>query len=84
MPYRAMQLAEIAPGPQPCPGFSLQRTALSLVCPKPLCALQVPAQPGVGGSGSYWPARHSGARAVLLLLYREHLVSAGYTWSWGN
>eukprot|EP00069_Balaena_mysticetus_P016830 bmy_10236T0 len=26
-----------------------------------------------GDSGKYWPARHSGARAVLLLLYREHL-----------
>lgn len=37
----------------------------------------VPAQPKVGGSGSYWPARRSGARAVLLLLYREHLNPSG-------
>ncbi|XP_035886111.1 crossover junction endonuclease MUS81 isoform X2 [Phyllostomus discolor] len=39
----------------------------------------VPAQPKVGGSGSYWPARHSGARAVLLLLYREHLNPSGHS-----
>ncbi|XP_058925982.1 crossover junction endonuclease MUS81 isoform X2 [Kogia breviceps] len=32
-----------------------------------------PTQLKAGGSGKYWPARHSGARAVLLLLYREHL-----------
>lgn len=38
---------------------------------------KVPAQPKVGGSGSYWPARRSGARAVLLLLYREHLNPSG-------
>ncbi|XP_054998177.1 crossover junction endonuclease MUS81 isoform X2 [Sorex araneus] len=25
------------------------------------------------GRGSYWPARHLGARALLLLLFREHL-----------
>ncbi|XP_007462041.1 PREDICTED: crossover junction endonuclease MUS81 [Lipotes vexillifer] len=31
-----------------------------------------PTQLKAGGSGKYWPARHSGARAVLLLLYREH------------
>ncbi|XP_027974179.1 crossover junction endonuclease MUS81 isoform X4 [Eumetopias jubatus] len=37
----------------------------------------IPAQPKAGGSGSYWPARHSGARGVLLLLYREHLNSSG-------
>lgn len=76
-----MQPAEIAPEPQPCQGFRLQCTALWLLCSKPLCTLQVPARPKVGGSSGYWPARHSGARAVLLLLYREHLVSAGYTWS---
>ncbi|XP_060014574.1 crossover junction endonuclease MUS81 isoform X4 [Lagenorhynchus albirostris] len=40
--------------------------------------VQDPCMPGptqlkAGGSGKYWPARHSGARAVLLLLYREHL-----------
>ncbi|KAF6104963.1 MUS81 structure-specific endonuclease subunit [Phyllostomus discolor] len=40
---------------------------------------KVPAQPKVGGSGSYWPARHSGARAVLLLLYREHLNPSGHS-----
>uniref|UniRef100_A0A452FVT2 Crossover junction endonuclease MUS81 n=1 Tax=Capra hircus TaxID=9925 RepID=A0A452FVT2_CAPHI len=27
--------------------------------------------------GSYWPTRHSGARAVLLQLYREHLNPSG-------
>nr|XP_030689424.1 crossover junction endonuclease MUS81 isoform X2 [Globicephala melas] len=32
-----------------------------------------PTQLKAGSSGKYWPARHSGARAVLLLLYREHL-----------
>ncbi|XP_036717714.1 crossover junction endonuclease MUS81 isoform X2 [Balaenoptera musculus] len=32
-----------------------------------------PTQLKAGGSGKYWPARHSGARAVLLLLYGEHL-----------
>ncbi|XP_062051795.1 crossover junction endonuclease MUS81 [Lepus europaeus] len=35
------------------------------------------AQPQAGGSGGYWPARHSGARAVLLLLYQEHLNPEG-------
>ncbi|XP_054426576.1 crossover junction endonuclease MUS81 isoform X2 [Pteronotus mesoamericanus] len=39
----------------------------------------VPTQPKVGGSGSYWPARHSGARAVLLLLYREHRSPSGHS-----
>ncbi|XP_059958797.1 crossover junction endonuclease MUS81 isoform X2 [Mesoplodon densirostris] len=37
-----------------------------------------PTQLKAGGSGKYWPARHSGARAVLLLLYREHLNSSGH------
>ncbi|XP_032138694.1 crossover junction endonuclease MUS81 isoform X7 [Sapajus apella] len=39
---------------------------------------QVPAQPKVGGSGSYWPARYSGARVILLLLYQEHLNPNGH------
>lgn len=47
-----------------------------LLFSKPLCTFQVLAQPKAGVSGSFWPARHSGARAILLLLYREHLVSA--------
>uniref|UniRef100_A0A8D2C805 Crossover junction endonuclease MUS81 n=1 Tax=Sus scrofa TaxID=9823 RepID=A0A8D2C805_PIG len=38
----------------------------------------VPTQRKAGGPGSYWPARHSGARAVLLLLYREHLNPSGH------
>uniref|UniRef100_A0A8C9AFV7 Crossover junction endonuclease MUS81 n=1 Tax=Prolemur simus TaxID=1328070 RepID=A0A8C9AFV7_PROSS len=41
-------------------------------------SVPVPAQPKAGGSGSYWPARHSGARAVLLLLYQEHLNPNGH------
>ncbi|EQB77713.1 crossover junction endonuclease MUS81 isoform X4 [Camelus ferus] len=40
-------------------------------------SMPVPAQLKAGGSGSYWPARHSGARAVLLLLYREQLNPSG-------
>ncbi|XP_007942950.1 crossover junction endonuclease MUS81 [Orycteropus afer afer] len=38
-----------------------------------------PARPKWKGSGGYWPARHSGARAVLLvlLLSREHLNPSG-------
>lgn len=42
-------------------------------------SVPVLAQPKAGGSGSYWPARHSGARAVLLLLYREHLNPSGHS-----
>ncbi|XP_074192796.1 crossover junction endonuclease MUS81 isoform X3 [Rhinolophus sinicus] len=42
-------------------------------------SMPVLAQPKAGGSGSYWPARHSGARAVLLLLYREHLNPSGHS-----
>ncbi|XP_047735358.1 crossover junction endonuclease MUS81 isoform X2 [Prionailurus viverrinus] len=38
----------------------------------------VSAQPKAGGRGSYRPTRHSGARAVLLLLYREHLNPSGH------
>ncbi|XP_040495367.1 crossover junction endonuclease MUS81 isoform X1 [Ursus maritimus] len=41
-------------------------------------SMPIPAQPKAGSSGSYWPARHSGARAVLLLLYREHLNPSGH------
>ncbi|KAM4847414.1 structure-specific endonuclease subunit MUS81 isoform X2 [Urocitellus parryii] len=40
-------------------------------------SMPVLAQPQAGGSGGYWPARHSGARAVLLELYQEHLNPAG-------
>ncbi|XP_023374295.1 crossover junction endonuclease MUS81 isoform X1 [Otolemur garnettii] len=43
-------------------------------------SLPVPVQPKVGGSGNYWPARHSGARAVLLLLYQEHLNPNGHNY----
>lgn len=81
-----------------CPGlFSLLREDLNLssasdsVCnswlvlgSKPPCTFQVPTQLKVGGPGSYWPARHSGARAILLQLYKEHMVSACQVRSWGN
>ncbi|XP_021540729.1 crossover junction endonuclease MUS81 isoform X1 [Neomonachus schauinslandi] len=39
----------------------------------------IPAQPKAGVLGGYWPARCSGARAVLLLLYREHLNPSGHS-----
>ncbi|XP_058382369.1 crossover junction endonuclease MUS81 [Diceros bicornis minor] len=42
-------------------------------------SMPVPAQPKAGGLGSYWPARHSGARAILLLLYREQLNPSGHS-----
>ncbi|XP_023391469.1 crossover junction endonuclease MUS81 isoform X4 [Pteropus vampyrus] len=42
-------------------------------------SMPVLAQPKAGGSGSFWPARHSGARAILLLLYREHLNPGGHS-----
>lgn len=43
---------------------------------EPLCLSQVPTQPQAGStSASYWPAQNSGAREILLQLYREHLVS---------
>ncbi|XP_059566036.1 crossover junction endonuclease MUS81 isoform X1 [Myotis daubentonii] len=45
----------------------------------PEASMPVPSQPEVGSSSSYWPARHSGARAVLLLLYREHLNPRGHS-----
>ncbi|XP_021494082.1 crossover junction endonuclease MUS81 isoform X2 [Meriones unguiculatus] len=35
----------------------------------------VPAQPQAG-STSYWPAQNSGAREILLQLYKEHLISS--------
>ncbi|XP_055115043.1 crossover junction endonuclease MUS81 isoform X1 [Symphalangus syndactylus] len=41
-------------------------------------SMPVPAQPKTGGSGSYWPAQHSGARVILLVLYREHLNPNGH------
>ncbi|KAM8818575.1 crossover junction endonuclease MUS81 [Rhynchonycteris naso] len=44
-----------------------------------LGASGVPTQPRGGGSGSYWPAQHSGARAVLLQLYKEHLSPSGHS-----
>ncbi|XP_037373449.1 crossover junction endonuclease MUS81 isoform X2 [Talpa occidentalis] len=40
----------------------------------------VPTQARRGSAGSYWPARHSGARALLLLLYREHLTPGGHAY----
>uniref|UniRef100_A0AC11C9Q6 MUS81 structure-specific endonuclease subunit n=2 Tax=Ovis aries TaxID=9940 RepID=A0AC11C9Q6_SHEEP len=40
-------------------------------------SIPVPTQLKAGGPGSYWPTRHSGARAVLLQLYREHLNPSG-------
>ncbi|XP_027264401.1 crossover junction endonuclease MUS81 isoform X6 [Cricetulus griseus] len=36
-------------------------------------SLPVPTQPQAGSAGGYWPAQNSGAREVLLQLYREHL-----------
>ncbi|XP_069865842.1 crossover junction endonuclease MUS81 [Dipodomys merriami] len=41
--------------------------------------MPVSAQPQAGGSGGYWPARHSGARAILLQLYQEHLNPDGHS-----
>ncbi|XP_008581557.1 PREDICTED: crossover junction endonuclease MUS81 isoform X3 [Galeopterus variegatus] len=41
-------------------------------------SMPVSAQPKARGSGSYWPARHSGARVVLLLLFQEHLNPNGH------
>ncbi|XP_054581619.1 crossover junction endonuclease MUS81 isoform X2 [Eptesicus fuscus] len=45
----------------------------------PEASMPDPSQPKAGSSSSYWPARHSGARAVLLLLYREHLNPSGHS-----
>lgn len=45
----------------------------------PDSSMPIPAQRKAGGSSSSWPARHSGARAVLLLLYREHLSPSGHS-----
>ncbi|XP_004596722.2 crossover junction endonuclease MUS81 isoform X1 [Ochotona princeps] len=40
-------------------------------------SVPVSTQPQARGSGGYWPPRHSGARAILLLLYQEHLRPEG-------
>ncbi|ELK24326.1 Crossover junction endonuclease MUS81 [Myotis davidii] len=45
----------------------------------PEASMPVPSQPKAGSSSSYWPARHSGARAVLVLLHREHLNPSGHS-----
>ncbi|XP_040605509.1 crossover junction endonuclease MUS81 isoform X1 [Mesocricetus auratus] len=39
----------------------------------------VPTQPQAGSAGGYWPAQNSGAREVLLQLYREHLNPDGHS-----
>ncbi|XP_041517366.1 crossover junction endonuclease MUS81 [Microtus oregoni] len=39
----------------------------------------VPTQPQAGSAGGYWPAQNSGARAVLLQLYKEHLNPDGHS-----
>ncbi|KAB1251394.1 Crossover junction endonuclease MUS81 [Camelus dromedarius] len=61
---------------QPRKGYLLKFRTRPCHFPRPR-TFQVPAQLKAGGSGSYWPARHSGARAVLLLLYREQLNPSG-------
>ncbi|KAM5248457.1 crossover junction endonuclease MUS81 [Ctenodactylus gundi] len=38
-----------------------------------------PVQSQAGSSGSYWPAQHSGTRAILLELYQVHLDSDGHS-----
>ncbi|XP_063142923.1 crossover junction endonuclease MUS81 isoform X6 [Rattus norvegicus] len=41
---------------------------------------QVPTQPQAGSTNAgYWPAQNSGAREILLQLYREHLNSDGHS-----
>lgn len=48
---------------------------------EPFCLSQVPTQPQAGStSAGYWPAQNSGAREILLQLYREHLVSKSGAW----
>lgn len=43
-------------------------------------SMPVPTQPQVGStSAGYWPAQNSGAREILLQLYREHLNSEGHS-----
>ncbi|XP_040605523.1 crossover junction endonuclease MUS81 isoform X3 [Mesocricetus auratus] len=42
----------------------------------------VPTQPQAGSAGGYWPAQNSGAREVLLQLYREHLIVPGSSRPW--
>ncbi|XP_049993751.1 crossover junction endonuclease MUS81 isoform X2 [Alexandromys fortis] len=39
----------------------------------------VPTQPQAGSAGGYWPAQNSGARAILLQLYKEHLNPDGHS-----
>ncbi|XP_021060836.1 crossover junction endonuclease MUS81 [Mus pahari] len=42
-------------------------------------SMPVPTQPQAGStSAGYWPAQNSGAREILLQLYREHLDSDGH------
>lgn len=44
------------------------------------CDSQVPTQPQAGSTNAgYWPAQNSGAREILLQLYREHLNSDGHS-----
>ncbi|XP_052048560.1 crossover junction endonuclease MUS81 isoform X2 [Apodemus sylvaticus] len=43
-------------------------------------SMPVPTQPQAGStSAGYWPAQNSGAREILLQLYREHLNSDGHS-----
>lgn len=39
----------------------------------------VPMQPQAGSAGGYWPAQNSGARGILLQLYKEHLNPDGHS-----
>ncbi|XP_052570819.1 crossover junction endonuclease MUS81 isoform X3 [Peromyscus californicus insignis] len=41
--------------------------------------MPVPTQPQAGSTGGYWPSQNSGARVVLLQLYREHLNPDGHS-----
>uniref|UniRef100_A0A8I5ZVS5 Crossover junction endonuclease MUS81 n=1 Tax=Rattus norvegicus TaxID=10116 RepID=A0A8I5ZVS5_RAT len=44
-------------------------------------SMPVPTQPQAGSTNAgYWPAQNSGAREILLQLYREHLVSQSGSW----
>lgn len=43
-------------------------------------SMPVPTQPQAGSTNAgYWPAQNSGAREILLQLYREHLNSDGHS-----
>ncbi|XP_032747045.1 crossover junction endonuclease MUS81 isoform X3 [Rattus rattus] len=43
-------------------------------------SMPVPTQPQAGNTNAgYWPAQNSGAREILLQLYREHLNSDGHS-----